>query len=102
MVADANVGAGTELMLIRLLPSGMSGSHCSPRILDVPLRQLTRIDVRPYLMLRAVLVCKSAGVWQALRQAGAVPDMPSLRGEFGPGGLRREGAVAEHSWLSQS
>tara|TARA_B100000795_G_C22681496_1_gene391921 strand:+ start:595 stop:756 length:162 start_codon:yes stop_codon:yes gene_type:complete len=53
-------------------------------------------------MLRAVLVCKSAGVWQALRQAGAVPDMPRLRGEFGPGELRREGALAEHSWLSQS
>ena len=89
-------------MLIRLWPGGMSGSHCSPHIPGLPLRQFTRIDVHAHSMLRAVLVCKSAGVWQALRQAGAVPDMPSLRGEFGPGELRREGAVAEHSWLSQS
>ena len=26
----------------------------------------------------------------------------TVQGEFGPGELRREGAVAEHSWLSQS
>ena len=53
-------------------------------------------------MLRAVLVCKSTGVRQALRQAGAVAGMPRVRGEFEPGGLRREGAVAEQNSLGQS
>ena len=89
-------------MLIRLWPGGMSGSHCSPHIPGLPLRQFTRIDVHAHSMLRAVLVCKSTGVRQALRQAGAVAGMPRVRGEFEPGGLRREGAVAEQNSLGQS